>query len=459
MVTRLLTTARKYNQRDAVFALRNGAIAASILAATTTIFSIAGIAFEIVRERLINRGIYVGPSIFLDVLIMLACALGMFRKSRVATVTVFVYFLGSRLGALNQHFSYLSFVIMVVVLFFFGKAIHGSFAFHRLQKTENPKYKAASKWTYIIAVPSVSFVAVVLVMALMFTTGIIRSPSVLAGNRMGDYDIAKLRDVGIVSKKDKIEYFYSSGLLSILESGHILTQDRVISYATDEVEGLHVYEIPLSEVTDVALESEGEDFDGSVLHNIYLISTNDPESSLKLILSAERSGDQKFVDAIHDSISKLAVKKLGSVSLGMSPAEVELAKGEASSVVPSDSTHGMGWIYGESENSDDGVLWVLFSGRSAPELTVDLICRQGGHKEPLGISRFETEEEIAENLGQPTHLNFNDTGLSMMISYKDRNIAYELTRGRVDRVCVSESGEVSYQDELFRAMKNRSGQE
>ena len=459
MVTRLLTTGRKYSKGDAEYALRNGAIATCILAATTILVIVAGIAFEIVTELLIERGIYVGPWNVLDVFIMLACALGIYRKSRVATVMVFVYFLLTRLGALNQHFSYFSFVIMVIALFFLGKAIQGSFAFHRLQKTENPKYKAASKWTYIIAVPSVLFVAVVLMIVLIFLTGVARSPRVQAGNRMEEKDIATLRDSGIVTKKEKIEYFYSSGLLSILESGHILTQDRVISYATDDVEGLHVDAIPLTEVADVAIKSQGEYFEGTPIHNVYLLSTNDPERSLKLILSAERSGDQKFVDAIHDLIAKLPVVQLGSVRLGMSPAEVELAKGQASSVVRNDSTPRTGWIYGESENSGDGPLWVLFSGRSANELTVDLICKQGGPEEPLATGRFETEEEIAEKLGQPTHLNFNETGLSMIISYEERNIAYELTRGRVNRVCVSETGEVSYQDELFRAMKNRSGQE
>ena len=305
MVTRLLTTGRKYNKRDAEYALRNGAIAACILAAATTIFIIAGIAFEIVRDRVRDRGIYFGAWNFLDVFIILACALGMYRKSRVATVMVFVYFLISRLDALNQHFSYFSFVIMVVVLFFYGKAIQGSFAFHRLQRADNPNYKATSKLTYIIGVPSVLFVAVVLMIELIFTTGVIRSFRVQSGNEMENKDIAELRDLGIVSKKDKIKYFYSSGLLSILESGHILTQDRVISYATDEAKGLHVYEIPLTEVTNVAIESEGETFGGTVLHNVYLVSTNDPERWLQLSRGTTSDRETKRGSEIYRSHTRL----------------------------------------------------------------------------------------------------------------------------------------------------------
>ena len=127
MVTRLLTTGRKYNKRDAEYALRNGAIAACILAAATTIFIIAGIAFEIVRDRVRDRGIYFGAWNFLDVFIILACALGMYRKSRVATVMVFVYFLISRLDALNHHFTLISSAslpMVVVELFFYRTQDH-----------------------------------------------------------------------------------------------------------------------------------------------------------------------------------------------------------------------------------------------------------------------------------------------------------------------------------------------
>jgi hypothetical protein len=345
--------------------------------------------------------------------------------------------------------------VPLVFLYFLGKAVHGAFVFHKLQREENPDFKSASKWTYIMAIPSVLVVAFILVAALMVNTGLMRSPRVQSGGELEGWEIAELEENGIISTEDTIRYFFSPGVFSIIDSGHILTQDRVVSYFADPSEGQQVYELPLVDISDVVLESKGNNFSGSV----YMVLTNDPEAWLLLILSPQFNGDQKFVDAIRDSVSRLEVSHLGSVHLGMSPAEVELAKGKASSVVRDDSTPRMGWIYGDSPNSDEGLLWVLFSGKSANELTVDLICKQGDPENPLALGRFDTEAEVVEKFGQSTHLNISETGLSKIISYEMKKISYEITNGRVNQVCVSESGEVSYQDALFRAMKNRSGRE
>lgn len=100
-----------------------------------------------------------------------------------------------------------------------------------------------------------------------------------------------------------------------------------------------------------------------------IVLTNDPEAWLLLILSPQFNGDQKFVDAIRDSVSRLEVSHLGSVHLGMSPAEVELAKGKASSVVRDDSTPRMGWIYGDSPKMAE---------RRKRLLVGQLLCRSSG---------------------------------------------------------------------------------
>lgn len=441
----------KNPKKEAEYATRNGAIVACILVAAGTAFSLIGILPGPGKEW----GTYAGPGNFIDLLVLFACALGMFRKSRVASVTAFTYYLAGRIIVLTQTQAFVAIGVPLVFLYFLGKAVRGAFVFHTLQREENPDFKSASKWTYIIAIPSVLVVAFILVAALMVNTGLMRSPRVQTGGELEGWEIAELEEHGIISTEDTIRYFFSPGVFSIIDSGHILTQDRVVSYFADPSEGQQVYELPLVDISDVVLESKGNNFSGSV----YMVLTNDPEAWLLLILSPQFNGDQKFVDAIRDSVSRLEVSHLGSVHLGMSPAEVELAKGKASSVVRDDSTPRLGWIYGDSPNSDEGLLWVLFSGKSANELTVDLICKQGDPENPLALGRFDSEAEVVEKFGQSTHLNISETGLSKIISYEMKKISYEFTNGRVNQVCVSESGEVSYQDALFRAMKNRSGRE
>ena len=442
---------KKHPKKEAEYATRNGAIVACIIVAAGTAFSLFGILPGAGEEW----GTYAGPGNFLDLLVLFACALGMFRKSRVACVAAFTYYFVGRVILLTQTQAFFAIGVPLVFLYFLGKAVWGAFVFHKLQREENPDFKSASKWTYIIAIPSVLVMAFILVTALMVTTGLMRSPRVQTGTELEDREIAELEDHGIIFNEDTIRFFFSPGLFSILDSGHVLTQDRVISYYADPSEGQQVYELPLIDISDVVLESKGNDFTASV-HRVF---TNDPERWLLLILSPQFNGDRKFVDAMRDSVARLEVSQLGSVHLGMSPAEVEQAKGQATSVVRDVSTPRMGWIYGESPNPDDGLLWVLYSGKSANELTVDLICKHGDPENPLAIGRFGTEAEVVEKFGQPTHLNISETGLSKIISYEAKKIAYEITNGRVNQVCVTESGEVSYQDELFQAMKKSAGQE
>jgi hypothetical protein len=121
-----------------------------------------------------------------------------------------------------------------------------------------------------------------------------------AGNEMRTDDIDILKSNRVISVDDNIIYFYSQGLFSILESGDILTEDRVISYFTDENQELQIFEIYLSEITDVDLESKGDLLNESV----YKVNTVDPERWLKLFLSDEQNGDQKFVEAMRNRLSK-----------------------------------------------------------------------------------------------------------------------------------------------------------
>ena len=284
------------NKTEAVKATRNGAIAACISAALTLIVVLIAVGSDAGGKL----AVWNDPWNILDVVFILACAFGMYRKSRTASVLIFVYFLASKAIIAIESQSYGSIGPALIFLYFYGRAIQGSFTFHKLEKQENPNYKSTTKWAYIIGVPSVLLVGVLMGFALISTLGVIPSTRVQMGNEMKADDISALRQRGIISGQENVKYFYSQGLSSILEGGNILTQDRVILYLTDEQRELQIYELPLNEITDVALESQGDALNDSV----YRVSTRDPERWLKLFLSTEQKGDLKFIAALRDSISK-----------------------------------------------------------------------------------------------------------------------------------------------------------
>ena len=275
---------------EAVTATRNGAVAASISAVLTFTFVLVAVNTDADGQL----ALWNDPATFIDVVLILACAIGMYRKSRVASVVIFVYFLISKIIIAMETQVYTGFIVAVIFLYYFAKAIQGSFVYHRLKKAEDPNYKATTIGAYIVGVPTLLVLASLLGAALLSTMGVLPSWKVQAAGELGQDDISILRDNGIISSKDVLIYVYSHGLTSILESGNILTFDRVIYYELNRNNEIEIYEIPLQEITEVVLETQGNSFNDSV----YRVNTRDPDRWLRLFLSTEHKGDKKFVDAL-----------------------------------------------------------------------------------------------------------------------------------------------------------------
>lgn len=288
------------NKSEAIKATRNGAIAACISAAMTIIIILIAINTD-AKGKL---ALFNDPANFIDVVLILACAFGMYKRSRAASVLIFIYFLAAKIIISIETQAYAGLGMALVFLYFYGKAIQGAFVYHKLEKEENPDYKTTTKWTYIIGIPSVLIVALLIGFALMSTTGIVPSTRVQAKNEIKTSDISTLRSHGIITANDNVDYFYSQGFSSILESGNILTQDRVILYVTDMKEGLQIYEIPVNEIINVEMESQGNTFNDSV----YKVNTKDPDRWIRLFLSVEQKGDQKFVKALRDRLVRYTNK-------------------------------------------------------------------------------------------------------------------------------------------------------
>lgn len=113
--------------RQAIKATRNGAIAASTYAGITLIVVLLAISDP--DGELV---IFHEPKRYFDIFFCLACAIGMYRKSRVASVVCFIYFLGVKLLAVGMSEHQDSIPVAMIFTVFFGMAIQGSFTYHGL---------------------------------------------------------------------------------------------------------------------------------------------------------------------------------------------------------------------------------------------------------------------------------------------------------------------------------------
>jgi len=163
-------------------------------------------------------------------------------------------------------------------------------------KRDQPKKKKSSTlWIVlgaIVGLPVALTFAFLMGLGVMEGIGVVPSLQVLPGDKISSGDQALLREKSILEEGENIHWFYSAGLFSIMEDGNILTDRRVISYETRE-EKLDIYTLDLNEVAEIIRVQKGDAFSDTHLE-LY----NAEGNGLRLYLSAEKGGDQKFMDEL-----------------------------------------------------------------------------------------------------------------------------------------------------------------
>ena len=279
---------------SAVKATRNGAIAAFISAGIAFLFTMIAIFGNADDGSLKDWN---DPSVFFDVIIILACGYGILRHSRAAAICMFIYLIMAKIYIGLDTGRIPGFGMALIFLYFYARSIQGAFVYHKIQKVEDQNYKSAPKWTYYIGIPTGILFFAILGFGLLTMTDISPSTKFIVGSKVSTNNISILTENGIINPNDKIEYFYSEGFTSLLEGGSILIEDRVIAYVQDEGD-LLVYELPINEITSVKLIKQGNSLNDS----IYEVRTDDKEVWVHLYLSAEDGGDIEFVEALRTKV-------------------------------------------------------------------------------------------------------------------------------------------------------------
>jgi len=161
-----------------------------------------------------------------------------------------------------------------------------------------------------------------------------------------------------------------------------------------------------------------------------------------------------FVGWNHYKLRPHIVNEIGELRLGMTPLEVTLAKGEP---INSDSTEPfrpsipsvhvwrMRWLY-RPVGYDDALIFVAFGGETPDDLTTNIICQRGGYFSVLNNTLRNSEKDVVDWLGEPSNVNIAKDGLSKYISYEQWQVSYEIAKGNIRQICISNIP-MTYQDE------------
>jgi hypothetical protein len=287
------------NMDEAIKACKNGATAAFISGTMTTLL----VATAMLRDTSDELALWNDPTNLVDIVLIFGCAFGMLKYSRTAAVSIFVYFIISKTAITLETGQTSGLVMSFVFLYFFARAIQGSFAYKKLRKAEDPEFRAAPRWVYWMSLPTMTLFFVAAGYGVLTMTDMFPSTEVLDGEAVSAADMRQLIESGIIYDDEEIEYLFSYGVRSILEGGSVLSDRAVIMYYTDEDDGFNVYEITFDQIASIQLIEEGDMWTDSV----YQVNGFDADNWLTIALSDEGDGDEKFITALKRRIPTQAV--------------------------------------------------------------------------------------------------------------------------------------------------------
>ncbi len=275
------------NPASAEKAIRNGAVAG---------FVVAGITLVVVSVAVLVHPtgffkVWDDPWSFLDAALVAGLSLGVLRRSRAAAIFLFVYFVAAKVILGIETGSYAGIPLALVFLYFFGRAILGTFVHHRIRQEQEPEYRPVRRWMYFVWVPAV--LIGVAFFGLMVLGMLIPTSAVITSDELSQSDIEFFRTEGIIEPDEHIVLFYSTGLLSIREDGNMITDKRVISYE-ENADQLWIGSAPFDEIRDVSIAESGD-----LITDAALLVTLDNGESFILYISTSEDGDMRFLDEIN----------------------------------------------------------------------------------------------------------------------------------------------------------------
>jgi hypothetical protein len=128
--------------------------------------------------------------------------------------------------------------------------------------------------------------------------GYLPSPDTLAENEVPDRYLTELRESGVIDEDERIYFFYSAGIFSILEDGNLFTNKRVISYEIYEEE-FDIYTAYYNEIEKIEMNKSNELWGESEIR-----VTKKDGSWFVLFVDNENDKDTRFLEKLNKVWSK-----------------------------------------------------------------------------------------------------------------------------------------------------------
>ena len=148
--------------KDAIKANTSGAVATLLLAFLVflqrRLFPILGDNSYFVQEL----SVY-----YIEVIVLMICAYGIFKHSRLAALIVFITFLGERVLYILEYNTFSGYIITIAFLYYFFNAVRGTYYYHKIVSRDEPKLEKVNKYFNYIGLPLITLYSIGLVINML----------------------------------------------------------------------------------------------------------------------------------------------------------------------------------------------------------------------------------------------------------------------------------------------------
>ena len=224
----------------------------------------------------------------IDVVAIFGLSLGIYKKSRVCALLMFIYFVGSKIILWATMGNVGGVPLAILFGYFFFQGIRATFAYHSLSE-QTPQERQGSrmpKWLWILG-GSVTFVAVALIGLLAYAFIVGPDIEVVPGAQVPQRFLSKIRALDLLEPGERVRFFYSDAFINIEEGFYLFTDRKVIVYKKEYEQPAVV--VPFSEIKDIDINFAESTWEDS---QVYLTLAD--ESVVSFPVSSEAGGEKRF---------------------------------------------------------------------------------------------------------------------------------------------------------------------
>ncbi|WP_286829766.1 MULTISPECIES: hypothetical protein [Kordiimonas] len=264
-------------------------IAAMISATITTLVAVAGF---FVDEPTGKLAYYLDPWLLIDAACLWVMAYFVRKGSFFTAVILVIYWILSMILAMIEVATG-GLLINFLFLYYFVNGARGA----RIIRRSTPD-KSRNVGLRILLWGAGSVVAIIfsflLIVGLAMELGFAPDTEVQKGAAVPDRIVQTMRENGILTENETVEYFYSAGAFSALEDGNVITDQRVISYWQDDASELQINSTALSDIESVHIDEKGD-----ALNDTIILVYDNEGYSFMLGITTENGGDRRFFERLN----------------------------------------------------------------------------------------------------------------------------------------------------------------